>query len=122
MVLGSFFATASLLPSIYKGLKTGFGAVYLMGVQIFAFCVPSSQTRFHRLKGGPIPRTEKDIPFPYIVILGAILFIPIVILFYFHVSHLGVAVFMTLFVVVLGFMFSACSGLLGLLFVTSHYS
>ncbi|KAL0488422.1 hypothetical protein AKO1_015594 [Acrasis kona] len=109
MVLGSFVATVGLLPSLLKGLKAGldgFKSVYYKVLSLFGKAPSDYSGDVY------VIRTERDIPFWVISGMCLVLIVPLIILFYVLMHSLGLSLFMTSFVIILGFMFSACSGLL----------
>ncbi|NOX70621.1 MAG: oligopeptide transporter, OPT family [Gammaproteobacteria bacterium] len=88
MVVGGIWALISMRRSLVDGIKSG----------------------LHKYKSGDAqnaPHTERDIPMNYVLIGIAIFVLPIFVLYQNIVGHIGVALSMTLIMIVAGFLFSS---------------
>ncbi len=88
MVVGGIWALISMRRSLVDGIKSG----------------------LHKYKSGDAqnaPHTERDIPMNYVLIGIVIFVLPIFVLYQNIVGHIGVALSMTLIMIVAGFLFSS---------------
>lgn len=88
MVVGGIWALISMRRSLVDGIKSG----------------------LHKYKSGDAqnaPHTERDIPMNYVLIGIAVFVLPIFVLYQNIVGHIGVALSMTLIMIVAGFLFSS---------------
>jgi len=93
MLLGGLWTIVKLRGSLLKGITAGLGAY----------------------KGGQenenkIPRTEKDIPMKWVLLMIAFSVIPVFVLYQMFVGRLYVSLPMTIVMIVAGFLFSAVAG------------
>lgn len=93
MVVGGFWAILQLHTPILSGIRKGLQA-------------------YQKHKGAVenMPRTEKDIPMKWVLILTAAMIIPIFIMYQIFVKQLYVSIPMAMIMTVAGFFFSAVAG------------
>ena len=87
MLAGGLWTLISLMPSLARGIRASLARA--------------------GARGGPVLRTELDVPFRWVATLVVAAVVPLTFVFMHFVGSAGLAIFMALFVVVAGFLFSA---------------
>jgi putative OPT family oligopeptide transporter len=95
MVVGGIWALVSLRSSIINGLKSGFA---------------NARAAAATHNGNPLAETDRDAPMLWVLVAIAVLVVPIGALYYAIIPVFGVALAMTIIMVVAGFLFSAVAG------------
>lgn len=95
MLIGGIWTLFKLRKSLYRGVASGLDAYRL------------------KANGGPeIPRTERDMPMPWIVALIVASVVPLFLLFQSFVGSVSVSLTMAIIMIITGFLFSAVAGYL----------
>lgn len=96
MVVGGLWTICKMRTSILSGIKSGLRA-------------------YRRVKGQPVelPRTEKDMPMKWILVLIAASAAPLFLLYQTFVGQVTVSLPMAMTMLVMGFVFSAVAGYMG---------
>ena len=88
MLVGGLWALVCLRKNLIQGVMSGIEA-------------------YRHASDRQIARTEKDIPMPWILSAAVVMMIPLGLLFYWFTESLGLSIFMAVFVLIAGFLFSA---------------
>ncbi len=89
MVVGGLWTIIQLVPALKYALKTGWQTFRL---------------------GADVERTDQDLPFRWILIGILALFVPIVLIYFYHLQMWGLALGLGVFALTAGFLFSTVAG------------
>jgi putative OPT family oligopeptide transporter len=93
MLIGGLWTIFTMRKSLFSGVKSGLKA-------------------YKPIKGGPgeVPRTEKDMPMKWVLILIVGSIVPLFIVYQIFVGHIAISLPMAAVMLVAGFLFSAVAG------------